>query len=331
MKISLLIKTDILEAIFSEKYYDRLRRMGELAIYDRDNFEDRAYVLDFVRSSDIIVTSWHSPAIDAEILEACPTLSGVFHAAGSVKPILSPELIAREDIRLTACAAAIGEGVAETALSFAIAACKGAFTLQDHVKNGGWDTPDMPRVLDFYDIMVGIIGGGFVGRHMIKLLKNYHVDVLLYDPTLTREQVAELGAAKCELEDLLLRADVISVHAPSIPATEKMLNATNLPLIKDGAILVNTARGAIFDEPALIEELKKGRFFACLDVTEPEPPAADNPLRDMPNVLLTPHIAGTARNGKRRIALHICEETERFLSGERMRTEIDRAALARMA
>ena len=77
--------------------------------------------------------------------------------------------------------------------------------------------------------------------------------------------------------------------------------------------------------------VKKGRFFACLDVTEPEPPAADNPLRDMPNVLLTPHIAGTARNGKRRIALHICEETERFLSGERMRTEIDRAALAKMA
>lgn len=331
MKISLLINTTVLPTIFSEKYFNRLCQHGELAIYDRADFEDRAYVLDFVRGSDIIVTSWHSPAIDEEILSACPTLGGVFHAAGSIKPILSDALLAREDIRMTACAAAIGEGVAESALAFAIAACKGCFTLTEHVKNGGWDTPDMPPVVDFYDIEVGIIGGGFVGRHMLKLLKNYHVDVLLYDPTLSREQVAELGAEKCELDELLSRADVISLHAPSIPATEKMINASNLPLIKDGAVLVNTARGALIDEPALIEELKKERFFACIDVTEPEPPAPDNPLRNMKNVKLTPHIAGTARNGKRRIALHICEETERYLRGERMRTEIDRAALAKMA
>ena len=277
------------------------------------------------------MTSWHSPAIDAEILEACPTLSGVFHAAGSVKPILSPELIAREDIRLTACAAAIGEGVAETALSFAIAACKGAFTLQDHVKNGGWDTPDMPRVLDFYDIMVGIIGGGFVGRHMIKLLKNYHVDVLLYDPTLSAEECAALGTEKVELSELLSRSDIVSVHAPSIPATEKMLNADNLSLIRDGAVLINTARGAIFDEPALIEELKKGRFFACIDVTDPEPPTADNALRTLPNVVLTPHIAGAVTNGLARIGGHVCEELARFVGGEVMRTEIDINKLGSMA
>lgn len=331
MKICLLIKTDVLYNIFSEKYIYRLERLGEVAVYDRDNFDDRAYVLKFLRGADIIVTSWFSPAIDEEILTVCPNLSGVFHAAGSIKPVLSEALLAKTDVRMTACAAAIGEGVAESALALAISACKGFFTLDEHVKNGGWDSPDMPRVVDFYDLMVGIIGGGFVGRHMIKLLKNYHVDVLLYDPTLTHEQAAELGVSKCELNDLLARADVISVHAPSIPATEKMINATNLPLIKDGAVLVNTARGAIFDEPALIEELQKNRFFACLDVTDPEPPAADNPLRDMPNVKLTPHIAGTARNGKRRIALHICEEAERFVRGERMRTEIDRAALAKMA
>lgn len=330
MKISLLVNTVQLGRIFSDKYYDRLRKMGELNIYDREDFSDKEYTLDFVKNSNIIITSWGSPQIDKDILDACPELAGVFHAAGSIKPIMSDDLLKREDIRLTASAAAIGEGVAETALGFAISACKGGFTMRKHLENGGW-FENSPKVVDFYDIKIGIISAGFVGRHMIKLLKNFHVDILVYDPTLSKEDIEALGCEKRELNELLKESDVISIHAPSIPATEKMLNAENLPLIKDGAIIVNTARGAIFDEPALIEELKKNRFFACIDVTEPEPPEKDNALRTLPNVNLTPHIAGTASNGLRRIALHICEETERFINGEKMRTEIDRSILSKMA
>ena len=148
---------------------------------------------------------------------------------------------------------------------------------------------------------------------------------------ITAEEVAALGAEKKELNELLSESDVISIHAPSIPATEKMLNASNLPLIRDGAVIVNTARGAIFDEPALIEELKKNRFFACIDVTEPEPPEKDNLLRSLPNVNLTPHIAGTVTNGMRRIALHVCEELERKLKGETPITAVDRKSLYKMA
>ena len=330
MKIRALILPVHHENIFGEKYSARLAELGEVKFYDRTVFTDRAYVLDFVRGADVIITSWGTPKLDEEILAACPNLSLVLHAAGSVKPIMTDALLKKRP-RMSASAIALGEGVAETALGLAISACKGIYPLAKDTAAGLWDEHRTERVKDFFDITVGVISAGFVGRHMIKLLKSFHVDILLYDPTLSTEECAALGAEKVELCDLLSRSDVVSVHAPSIPATEKMLNADNLCLIRDGAILINTARGAIIDEGALIEELKKGRFFACIDVTEPEPPSADNALRTLPNVILTPHIAGAVTNGLRRIGGHVCEELTRFAIGEVMRTEVDLDRLEGMA
>lgn len=332
MKIALLVGTKGQEGIFAEKYFERLRKHGELALYDREDFEDRAHVLEFVKGADVIITSWGTPVIDQEILEVCPDLKGVFHAAGTIKAVMTDALMARDDIRLTNSANAIGEGVAETALGFAIAACKGAFTMPRYTRAGEWNAHNAAEVLDFYDIKVGIISAGYVGRHMIRLLQNFHVDILVYDPTLTKEQIAELGAEKRELNELLAESDVISVHAPMIPATHHMINKDNIGLMKDRVIVINTARGTIFDEPYLIERLKeKQGMFACLDITEVEPPAPDNELRFLDNVNLTPHLAGTAANGRRRIALHICEEMDRFMAGEKMKTEIDRRLLSQQA
>ncbi len=332
MKIALLVTTNLLNGLFAEKYFEKMRKHGEVCLYDRNDFEDREHVIDFVKGANIIVTSWGTPEIDKEIIDACPDLQGVFHAAGTIKPIMSDALMAREDIRLTASAAAIGEGVAESALAFAISACKGAFTMPRYTRAGEWAGHNAAEVIDFYDIKVGIISAGFVGRHMIKLLRNFHVDILVYDPTLTKEQIAELGAEKRELNELLAESDVISIHSPDLPATRHIINKDNIGLLKERVVIVNTARGTIFDEPYLIERLKECKgMFACIDITEVEPPAPDNELRFLDNVNLTPHLAGTASNGRRRIALHICEELDRFMAGEKMRTEIYREMLSKMA
>ncbi len=330
-KIAVLIGSTRQDKVIGDKYFDMLSKLGPVYKYDQPNFADKEHALEFLAGADAIVTSWGSPKLTAEFLDVCPDLKVVLHAAGSVKGIVDEEEFKARGIRLTSSAIALGEGVAETALCLSIAAAKGVFKLAKDTRNGLWAEHKYDYCTDFYDITVGVISGGFVGRHFIKLLQNFNVDVLLYDPTLSAEQVAALGATKAELDEMLSKADVISVHAPSIPATEKMLNATNLPLIKDGAVLINTSRGAVFDEPALIEELKKGRFFACLDVTEPEPPTVDNELRYLDNVVLTPHIAGAATNGQRRIGKHVAEELARFMAGERMRTEIDLSQLSKMA
>ena len=329
-KITVLVNKEFRERVFGEKYYEKLREMGEVKIYDRDDFSDPTYTLEFVKGSTVIITSWDSPKIDKEILDACPNLKAVTHAAGSIKPIISDEFIARK-IRITNSAVAIGEGVAESALGFAISACKGFYSLNEDTKNGLWQENIKTKVKDFYDITIGVISGGYVGRHMVKLLQNFHVDVLLYDPILTAEQIKEIGATKVELNELLSRSDVVSIHAPAIPATENMLNKDNLCLMQDGAVLINTARGTIVNEADLIAELKKGRIFACIDVTNPEPPAKDNELRALNNVVLTPHIAGTSTNGLKRVALHVCEEIARLLNGEKMRTEVNLDDLAKLA
>lgn len=329
-KITLLVNTYYKDKLFGEKYFNRLAKQGELFIYDRDDFSDEEYVLDFVKGSELIVTTWDSPAIGEKILNVCPDLKAVIHAAGSVKPVISPEFIERK-IRITNSAVAIGEGVAESALGFAISACKGFYRLDKETSEGRWNENRLALVKDFYDIKVGVISGGYVGKHMVKLLQNFHVDVLMYDPTLSAEQIKEIGAEKVELDTLMSECDVVSIHAPAIPATDNMINKANLALMKDGAILINTARGTIINEAELIEELEKGRIFACIDVTNPEPPTVDNRLRSLPNVVLTPHVAGTVSNGLKRIALHVCEECERLFNNEKMRTEVNLDELSKLA
>ena len=321
-KVSILVDNSTKEKVFAEKYYERMAKSCDLAIYDAENFEDMNAIIDCIKGSKVLISSWGTPALSQEILDACPELELVIHAAGSVQPILTDEFLAKK-IKVTNSACALGEGVAETALGFAISACKRFYWLNEDTANGLWGGPNRKGLVDFYDIKVGVISAGFVGRHMIKLLQNFHVDVLLYDPMITKEQAAALGAQKVELDELVSQSDVISIHAPSIPATDNMINKDRIKLIKDGAILINTARGAIIDEPALIEELKTGRFYACLDVTSPEPPAPENELRTLKNVVLTPHVAGAVTNGMKRIALHVCEELERYINGEELKTDVN--------
>lgn len=329
-KIAVLVNKEFRERVFGEKYYQRLRKSGEVKIYDHDDFSDLNYVVDFVKGSSIIITSWDSPKIDKNILDVCPDLKAVIHAAGSIKPIITDEFISR-NIRIANSAVAIGEGVAETTLGFAISACKGFYNLNRDTHNGLWQENIKKYVTDFYDITIGVISAGQVGRHFIKLLQNFHVDVLVYDPFITEEKALELGARKVELNELLSSSDVISVHSPAIKETENLLNKENLKLIKDGAILINTSRGTVINEQDLIAELKTGRFFACIDVTNPEPPLKDNELRKLNNVVLTPHIAGTSTNGLKRVALHVTEEVERLVRNERMKAEINLEDLAKLA
>ena len=330
MKISVLVNGEKRNTVFGEKYYERLRKQGDLFIYDKDDFEDMDYVHEFVKGSEVIITSWSSPKISKEILDLCPDLKLVLHAAGSIKPIMSDEYVAKK-IPISNSACAIGEGVAETALGFALSACKGFYQLNANTSKGLWGESRDLIVKDFYDIKVGVISGGFVGRHMVKLLKNFHVDILMYDPILSKEQIEEIGATKVELNELMAESDVVTIHAPSIPATDNMINKDNLKLMKEGAVLINTARGSIINEADLIAELRRHRIFACIDVTNPEPPTPLNELRFMDNVVLTPHIAGTVTNGLKRIALHVCEELERFNKGEKLKAGVNLDNLDKLA
>lgn len=135
-----------------------------------------------------------------------------------------------------------------------------------------------------------------------------------------------------DLDTLLAESDVVSLHAPALDSTRHIINGRALSLMKDRAILINTARGALVDEEALAQALRGGKLkYACLDVTDPEPPAADSPLRGIPNCIMTPHLAGLANNGKLKIGAHVADEIGRFLTGGTLVSEITQAMLATIA
>lgn len=328
-KITILIDTYQQSKIFGKEDYERLAAIGDLHIYDRSDFQDKKYYIDFVKDSNLLILSWGSPKLDKDLLDACPALGGVIYGAGTLRRIMTDDFL-KSGIPITDSKIIDSRSVAVTTLGVAIAACKGTYTLPNDVRNGLWrDNAD--KIKDFYKIKIGVIGASYAGRYFVELLQAFDVDVYLYDPTMSAEQIKALGAAKKELDELLSECDVISLHAPSLPETKNMINKSNLALIRDDAILINTARGALINEADLIEECRKNRFLVFLDVFMHEPVEADNPLRTFPNVICLPHVAGTYTNGVRAIGVHVCEEAERFIRGERMKCEVDLTKLHMLA
>lgn len=320
-RIALIPGIHVWESIFTEKHLDRLRQMSDLVVNNQPGNPDTSTVAELIRDADFVITSWGCPPFDAEALRGANRLKLVAHAAGTVKGIVTPELVER-GIRVSSANDALGVGVAETALGLTITSLKRMWELAGSTRNGYWEE-GKDRIRELFDITIGVVGAGRAGRHYIRLLQQFEVDIVLYDPIVSSTEAAALGCRKVGFEELLRLSDVISIHAPSIPETNHMFNAEAFSLMKDDAILINTARGSLVHEQQLADELAKGRFTACIDVTEPEPPAMDHPFRSLPNVILIPHIAGAVNNGKQRLARYAIEEIRRFMAGERLDGEVD--------
>jgi len=312
------------EMVINERAINRLKKFGE--VYIRSD-ESQA---DAIKGATIAITSWGNTPIDEEQLKNAPELKLVCHAAGSVEGIVSDALW-QKGVRVTSSNAPLGMGVAETALGFTISASKNFYNLNANVKNGGWEE-GKTDIRELFELTVGVVGFGWAGKHYAELMRNFLVDVVVYDPNMSEEKIEAVGARKVELDELLRISDIVSIHAPSIPETYHMFNSETLALMKKDAVLINTARGSLIDEDALVAHMKAGNLkYACLDVTDPEPPLKDSPLLSVPNIIMTPHLAGLAQNGLRRIGSHVADEIEKMLAGKPMLAEVTENMLAKMA
>lgn len=303
--------------MFSQQAWDELDSFANVIHHGGQNPANKVELMELLRDADGVITSWDVAALDADVVAAAPKLRAMAHMGSSVKRFVSDAFWQR-GIHLTSAGVALAKNVAETTLGLMIVGQKRIFPLGQHIRDGGWrDSPAWDKWFsrELYRKNVGIIGASNVGRYVIELLKPFGAKILLYDPFVSLEDAQKLGAKKVELYQLLAQSDVVSLHAPANKSTFHMLNAEGLALMKDEALLINTARGTLIDEPALINELLKGRFFAFLDVTDPEPPALDSPLRTLDNVVVTPHIAGCIENCNQMGELAV-EELKRFFAGE---------------
>lgn len=283
--------------------------------------------------AEILVTGWGSPMITPEVLRAAPYLKCIAHAAGTVKFTVDPGAYAR-GIRVTHAAEANAVPVAEYTLAAILFANKRAFELRDLYRadpsrRSSYEVMDGP--IGNFRRTVGLVGASRIGRKVATFLSGFDFTVLLYDPFVEPGDPVAAQAELVDLDVLMARSDVVSVHAPSLPSTRAMIGARQLRLMPDGSAFINTARGAVVDEAALLSELQTGRIQAVIDVTDPEIPPADSPFFSLPNVFLTPHIAGAVGTERARLGLMAVAEVERFVRGERMLYEIEPALLERLA
>jgi phosphoglycerate dehydrogenase-like enzyme len=178
---------------------------------------------------------------------------------------------------------------------------------------------------------VGIVGFGWIGRALARKCKALGMNVLVHDPYVGRWLAVEYGIRLVSKQELLESADYVSMHVPHLPGTHHWIDAGALQSMKSTAYLVNTARGPVVDELALIAALRTGEIAgAGIDVFEEEPPSPNNPLLSMDNVICTPHIAGSSEIGWATIRRRAGEEAARLLRGQRPEVVVNPEVLGRI-
>jgi len=292
--------------------------------------EPRAHQI--LSRTEILLTGWGCPPIDRNTLDRAPNLRAIVHAAGTVKQHVTDACWDR-GLRITSAAAANALPVAEYTLAAILFANKRAFPIQRRyaeVREFRWWPLEFPG-LGNYAKTIGIVGASFVGRRVIELLRPFDFEIVVFDPFLSADGAQELGVRKVELDELMRVSDVVSLHAPALPETHEMISREMLSSMKNGATFINTARGWIVDGTALADEVAAGRIYAVIDTTEPEILPTDSRLYDLPNVFLTPHIAGAMGSETQRLGKLAVEEIERYARGEPFRYQIRREDLPRLA
>ncbi|MCK9793004.1 hydroxyacid dehydrogenase [Isoptericola sp. 4D.3] len=266
--------------------------------------------------AEVLVAGWGAPRVPTELV---PRLRAVVYAGGVAATCLAdPAGLAARGVTASNARAANAVPVAEYTLAMILLANKRVHAAERTYRERR-RTPDADRLLartGNFRRTVGIVGASQVGRRVAELLRPFDLDVLVHSPELPPGPVPSMpGVRSAALEEVAARSDVLTLHQPLTPETAGMIDARVLGLLPDGATLINTARGGVVDGAALLGELRTGRIDAVLDVTDPEPPAPDDELWSLPNVVLTPHVAGSTGTELGRIGESVVAEVERFARG----------------
>ncbi|GAB3601572.1 NAD(P)-dependent oxidoreductase [Microbacterium tumbae] len=282
----------------------------------------------FVRDLDALVVGYGSPRITDEIMADAPRLRMIGDTHGDrFAARVDVEAAARRGIVAVDTTNGSSDPVAEWALGLSLIGLRNAGAHFRRLVAGESMWPDRTVFLDDPGYLngeltgktVGLIALGNVGRRLLELLDPFGVHVLAYDPGAPDVLANAYDIDLADLDVVLSRSDVVICLVPLTTATAGMLGAAELALLKPGAVFVNVSRGPVVDTGALIERLRAGDVIACLDVVDPEPLAVDSPLRAMPNVFLSPHIAGVTDAAERRFFDYMVDEVERVLTGIRPR------------
>lgn len=265
--------------------------------------------------AELIFSGWGMAPMDEAFLQSAPRLKAVFYGAGSIKGIVSDAFWNR-NILITSAYAGNAVPVTEFAMAQILLSLKRVWYYVMLAKQTA-SYPTRLHVPGAYGSTVGLISLGMIGRRLAKMLQAFDLHVLACDPFCKPEEAAALNVELCSLEDIFHRSNVVSLHTPWLKETEGMITGAHLASMLPDATFINTARGAVVNEAEMVQVLiQRPDLYAILDVTYPEPPLPGSPLYTLPNVILTPHIAGSMDRECLRMGQIMAAELKRYLSGE---------------
>ena len=324
-RVSVIVREKFKDFLLPASVKQRLGSFADFDIVVSDSLSSPAEYDASFKGLQGVITSWEIPRMDRRVLEQAEELQIISHAGGMVRFFLGEEIFTLKPCLLICNASNVmAQPVAEYALTASLACLRHLWHFREWVARGeNWEQYAPEMNVSLLRKKVGIVGMGQIAREFIDLTRPFDVNLYVFSKHLTEEEAARENLVKSTLEELFSSCDVIVLSAANTPENRHMVHSGLLKMIKPGAVLVNIARGALVDEQALIEELETGRFMAAIDVTDPEPPSAQNKLRKMPNVLLTPHIAGPTPEQRIWMMEEAVENLETFFQGGKVSGLID--------
>jgi phosphoglycerate dehydrogenase-like enzyme len=295
----------------------------------RETIESRTDVLPGVvspgdpslRDVEVIFSTWGMPLLTEAELEGMPKLRAVFYAAGAVGHFSAPFI--ERGVHVSSAWQANGIPVAEFTLSQILLACKGYFANIREYAAGPERGHGCARGAGSYGETVALLGAGAIGAKLVDLLKQFRLEVMVFDPFLTAERAEGLGVRKVSIESAFREAYVISNHLRDTEETQRLIRDELLESMRFGATFINTGRGRTVATDDLVSVLRRRPdITALLDVTDPEPVPPGHPLWALPNVFLSSHIAGSVGDEVHRLADYAIEEFDRFRRGEALRYQV---------
>jgi phosphoglycerate dehydrogenase-like enzyme len=271
---------------------------------------------ELLKDMDILFSGWGGPILTREFLEMAPRLKAVFYGAGAIGYMLTDAFYQRE-IVVTTSNHINAIPVAEYSMAQILLGLKGTWRQARDTRTIREFRRPRLSVAGVYGSRVGLISLSTIGRLVVENLKPFRTKIIAYDPTVDRAEGERLGVEMVSLRQVFATADVVSVHAPVLMETLGMVTGSLLASMKEGATFINTARGDVVREDEMIEVLRRRPdLTAVLDVTLPEPPVPDSPLYELPNVILTPHIAGSLDGECRRLGEFMVDELRRYMTNQ---------------
>ena len=313
---------------FTDRSMAELNKLGTVSRNPYDRHLTLDELVELAADADVVIIGWECAKINKATVERMPNLKIIAHSAGSVAPYVDTDVY-ETGVRVLSGNDVFARSVAEGCLCYTLAALRRVEHYTGVMRDGGWKESNFSN-RGLIGKKVGIVGFGTISRYFLDLIRWFRCEVLIYSSHLSDEEAAKYGGRIGSLEEIFSTCDVISIHTSMTPKTVGMINRQLLSSMKPDALLVNTARGGVIDEPAMFEMLMDGKFYAALDVYADEPPAPEAPIRQCKNAFLMPHMGGPTIDMREVVIVELCQDFAHFQNNEPMLLEISAEAAKRM-